>query len=56
MVTASRTNHAFGVEDVLAQAMAVPYVSQGISSMEGVLHLKILPRQVNVKQHGVLAL
>jgi len=49
-------NPAFGVEEVPAQAMAVPCVSQGISSMEGVLHLKVLSKQVNVKQHGVLML
>jgi len=46
----------FGAEEVLAQAMALPYVSQGISSMEGVLHLNEFLNQMNVKQHGVLAL
>jgi hypothetical protein len=56
MVTASRTNPVSGAEDVLALATALPYVSQGISSMEGVLDLNDLPNQMNVKQHGVLAL
>jgi len=46
----------FGAEGALAQAMVVPCVSQGISSMEGVLHLNDLLNQMNVKQHGVLAL
>jgi len=45
-----------GVEDTLAQAMVLPCVSQGISSMEGVLDMNDLQNQVKVKQHGVLDL